>query len=148
MKYIGVYSVDAEPMNLGEYNTFRGWTIPADEDTTKEGYKIENDGYTSWRPKEVFEKQFLPLTDPEGNKIVEADVANFVKSKEASIWRDKTTVLHVTLKNGFIMTEASSCVDPANYNGEIGINICLERIQNKVWELLGFLLQCAKNGVK
>lgn len=58
-KYIGVKMIDAEPMNLGEYNKFRGWEIPSDEIPEKEGYRVVYpDGYVSWSPKEVFEEAY------------------------------------------------------------------------------------------
>jgi len=54
-KYLGV----AEPMSLGEYNKFKGWTIPKNEDPETEGYKVKySDGYISWSPREVFEKSY------------------------------------------------------------------------------------------
>lgn len=53
----------------------------------------------------------------------------------------KTTIVHCTLPNGFIIVESSSCVDPANYNEELGHNICMQRIENKLWELEGYKLQ-------
>ena len=28
--YIGIKKVEAEPMNRGDYNKYRGWTIPED----------------------------------------------------------------------------------------------------------------------
>lgn len=54
---------------------------------------------------------------------------------------DKCTVVSVKLKNGFVLTESSACVDKANYNVEIGKKACLERIKNKLWELEGYYLQ-------
>lgn len=54
---------------------------------------------------------------------------------------DKCTVVSVKLKNGFVLTESSACVDKANYNLEIGTKACLERIRNKLWELEGYFLQ-------
>lgn len=54
---------------------------------------------------------------------------------------DKTTFVCVTLPNGFVLTHSSSCVDPKNYNKEIGKEICLEKIKDKIWELEGYLLQ-------
>lgn len=54
----------------------------------------------------------------------------------------KTTVVTAKLPNGFVIVESSSCVDPANYNQDIGYEICMERIRNKVWELEGYVLQC------
>ncbi len=53
---------------------------------------------------------------------------------------DKVTVVNVKLINGFVLTEASGAVDPANYSEEIGKEICLERIRNKLWELEGYTL--------
>jgi hypothetical protein len=34
-KYMGIKLISAEPMNLGDYNIFRGWTIPKNEDPKK-----------------------------------------------------------------------------------------------------------------
>ena len=59
----------------------------------------------------------------------------------------KTTIASAKLPNGFVIVESSSCVDPANYSEEMGAKICRERIKNKIWELLGFLLATAKNGI-
>lgn len=53
----------------------------------------------------------------------------------------KCTIVTAKLPNGFILTESSACVDPANYDVEIGKEICLNRIANRVWELEGYLLQ-------
>lgn len=61
---------------------------------------------------------------------------------------DKTTVVQATCKNGFTIIDGSACVDPNNFNMEIGKECCMEHIKDKVWKLLGFLLQSAKNGFK
>ena len=53
----------------------------------------------------------------------------------------KTTICTCVLPNGFIIVESSSCVDPANYDEEIGRSICVDRIRSKVWELEGYVLQ-------
>ena len=56
-KYIGIKVVEAKPLTLGFYNEYRGWTIPADEDPTTEGYLVKYpDGYESWCPKGQFEE--------------------------------------------------------------------------------------------
>lgn len=54
---------------------------------------------------------------------------------------EKTTIVTCQLQNGFIIVESSSCVDPVNYDFEIGYNICIDRIKNKLWELEGYCLQ-------
>jgi hypothetical protein len=57
----------------------------------------------------------------------------------------KTTVVHATLPNGWEMIESSSCVDPSTYDHCVGVNICLDKIRSRVWELEGYLLQNATN---
>jgi len=57
--YFGTKQLEAVPMTLGDYNTHRGWTIPDDEDPTKQGYLVKyEDGYLSWSPKEIFEAAY------------------------------------------------------------------------------------------
>ena len=45
------------------------------------------------------------------------------------------------MKNGFTLRESTTCVDPRNYNENIGKEICLKRLEEKVWFLLGYTLQ-------
>lgn len=54
---------------------------------------------------------------------------------------EKTTVVCATLPSGFEIVESSSCVDPANYDHEIGKQICMKRIEDKMWMLEGYCLQ-------
>jgi hypothetical protein len=146
-KYIGIKLVQAEPMNQKTFEeTIKQKNFPEDWPNPL-GYKIVYpDGYISWSPKEVFEKAYMQIGD--NNTIIETNVNDFVKNIDYSKWGDKTTVAHATLANGFIITESSSCVDPANFNMDIGSNICRENIYNRVWKHLGFLLQCALKGIK
>lgn len=52
-----------------------------------------------------------------------------------------TTYVTIRMKNGFTLRESTTCVDPENYNEEIGKEICLKRLEDKVWLLLGYQLQ-------
>lgn len=54
---------------------------------------------------------------------------------------DKCTVVSCQLPNGFVITESSACVSPENYDEEMGKEICLGKIKDKVWELEAYLLQ-------
>lgn len=59
-QYIGTKIVKAEPMTRGDYNNYRGWQIPADEDPTDEGYLMEyENGHEQWLPKEMFEADYI-----------------------------------------------------------------------------------------
>ena len=51
------------------------------------------------------------------------------------------TYVTVRMKNGFTLRESTTCVDPANYSEEIGKEICLRKIEDKVWFLLEYALQ-------
>ena len=51
------------------------------------------------------------------------------------------TYVTVRMKNGFTLRESTTCVDPANYNEEIGKEICLKKNEDKIWFLLGYQLQ-------
>ena len=152
-KYIGVKLIEAEEMVLGEYNKYRGWQIPKDEDPAKKGYLVVYpDGYVSWSPKEIFEKAYMKIIP---NPRLKTDVSisqqmvdEFIKEVNVSTIGEKTTLVRCVLVNGFEIIEASACVDPDNYSEEIGGEVCLNKIKDKIWNLLGFLLQCGVNGVK
>ena len=57
-------------------------------------------------------------------------------------------MVRCVLVNGFEIVESSACVDPLNYNERMGTEICMEKIKDKIWYLLGFLLQTAWKGIK
>lgn len=72
-QYIGVKLINAKPMTRIEYNNFRGWELPADENGNDEGFLVEYldggkanteayEGYVSWSPKDVFEKAYGETT--------------------------------------------------------------------------------------
>lgn len=152
-KYIGTKLIEAEPMTRGDYNKYRGWAIPADENPADEGYLIRySDSYVSWSPKEVFDKAYLVVDDnenlPSGVSIGQKMVDEFVSYTETTTLGERTTVVRCVLRNGFEIVESSSCVDPKNYSEEIGREICTNKIKDKIWELLGFLLQTAWHGIK
>ena len=78
------------------------------------------------------------------NTVTEAQINKMID--EASITCMtldlKTTIVKVTLKNGWVMVESSSCVDPDNYDEKIGKEICISRIKEELWKLEGYRLQC------
>ncbi len=120
-----------------------------DGSIAKAGYAVVYpDGYKSWSPEDVFEKAYLSMGQDNINKITQQMVDDFINDTcVTSKMGEKTTVVMATLRNGFIIVESSTCVDSDNYDEKIGTDICLSRIKNKVWELLGFLLQTARYGI-
>lgn len=70
-KYIGTKVIIAEAMSRLAYNEYRGWSLPANENGSDEGYLVEykdggkpnvagRDGYVSWSPKEQFDNAYRP----------------------------------------------------------------------------------------
>lgn len=58
-RYIGTKIIKAEPMTRGDYNKYRGWQIPVDEEPTEKGYLVKySDGYESWTPLKQFEEAY------------------------------------------------------------------------------------------
>ena len=159
-KYLGVKLVEAIPAirRTVEDSTF----VHAERDAVSDenfdkyirqpnkaewGYKVTYaNGYESFCPKAEFEKANIKVGD--NNTIEEHNINEFIASYDVSQWGEKTTVVHATLVNGFIITESSSCVDPANFDMSIGEGICKEHIHNKLWSMLGFMLQTGLKGVK
>ena len=159
-QYIGTKIVKAEPAYRcmdGSGNvviTTRPEEAFPNYPSVEDGYRIRYpDGYASWSPKETFEKAYLPLSTNQDLKtdlpsISEAMVEDFIAETWTTTLGDKTTVVRALLRNGFEIVEASSCVSAENYDEDMGREICLRKIKDKVWMLLGFLLQTAVNGVK
>lgn len=76
------------------------------------------------------------------NTVTEKQISELIAKSEIKVETvyGKVTVVNCKLPNGFVITEASGAVDPANYDETIGKEICMERITNKLWELEGYAL--------
>lgn len=61
--YIGTKIINAKPMTRGEYNQFRGWDLPSDEDANDPGYLVQySDTYVSWSPQDVFDQAYREVS--------------------------------------------------------------------------------------
>jgi hypothetical protein len=158
-QYIGTKLIEAEPAYRvrRDNGNFAITDDPAklfpSYPSVEEGYRVRYpDGYESWSPKEVFERAYLPM---ETNKELRTDkpsisqemVDNFIVETWTQTAGDKTTIVRALLRNGFELVEASSCVSQENYDEKMGRDICMRKIRDRVWYLLGFLLQTAVHGV-
>lgn len=83
------------------------------------------------------------MSDIKKTSIIQEDIDKLLQEAEVGVAtvHEKCTMVSVKLKNGFIITDSSACVDPANYDVETGFDICMEHIANKLWELEGYALQ-------
>ena len=95
--YIGRKRIKAMPMNKLEYNMYRGWELPVDEDGSDNGYLVEyldggranhpdHTGYISWSPKEVFDNAYKIAESWEDRVKIELDELNIkIRDLDAAI---------------------------------------------------------------
>jgi len=87
-RFIGTKEINAIPMNRLDYNEFRGWVLPADENGADEGYLVEYvdggaanmkeyEGYVSWLHKDVFDRAYTNK-----NAMSFGDAIHFLKNGE------------------------------------------------------------------
>ena len=116
--HIGTKQVTAQPMTRQAYNDYRGWTLPADEDGTDEGYLVEyldggkpnhpaHAGYISWSPKAQFDAAYRPTTGMTFGLAIEAMKAG--KRVARAGWNGKGMWLC------FVDAEGGWCVPNKNY---------------------------------
>ena len=78
-KYIGTKQIEAKPMTRGDYNAYRGWTIPENENPNDAGYIVKySDNYVSWSPKKQFEEAYREIgTNPLMDSVILMQSNNF-----------------------------------------------------------------------
>ena len=76
-----------------------------------------------------------------GNSVTLEEVENAIKEVEYVTLGRKVTVCHLTLKNGHEVIGMSACVDPNNFNENIGRKIAFEDATKEVWKHMGSILQ-------
>lgn len=84
-------------------------------------------------------ENFEKVEEKVENNIVEAIdyIEELINHSQINITKvfDKCTIVAVKLPNGFVIVESSSCVDPEDYDEEIGVEICLSRIKMRIAEM-------------
>ena len=137
-KYIGTKLIEAEKATLAEAQALKTGACDTIEEARKRfggsddgnpGYVVKYpDGYISWSPKDVFEKSYMQVQ--ENPKLISG-----ISIGEHMV-------------NDFISYIETSTVDAQNYDQKLGEEICVKKIKDKIWYLLGFLLQTAWHGIK
>lgn len=76
--------------------------------------------------------------------VTKEQIQEIMENSEFEVFHkvfDKQCLVVAKLPNGFTVVGESACVDPNNYDEEIGFNLAKSRIENKIWELEGYKLQ-------
>lgn len=117
-KYIGVKLINATPMDRAQYNIYRGWQLPADEDGSDPGFLVEyldggkanmpdRAGYVSWSPADVFQRAYRQCSGLTFGLAIEALKAGQRVARAG--WNGKGMWLCLTLSIHDIPRQGTSC---------------------------------------
>ena len=73
-------------------------------------------------------------------KLTIEDIGNVIINDEYVV-NGTLTICILTLKNGFKVTGESACIEPEEFDAEIGKEIAYQAALIKVWMLEGYLLK-------
>jgi len=74
-------------------------------------------------------------------KVTKDSVEAKISKVDYLVLPDSTvTICNITLHNGYSVRGESACVDPRNFNIEIGKGLAYKEAFNKLWPLEGYLL--------
>ena len=146
-KFIGVKLIEAVAMTAGQARE-KGYRVNQNCINDTAGYEVTYEGgYKSWSPADVFEKSYYKLADVDGNAITDKDVKGFIKQIDNVKVGAKTTNTTLTCLTGFEVHGQASCVNPDDFDINVGANYAQIKAEDKIWEGLGFVLQWAKYGL-
>jgi hypothetical protein len=102
-QFIGVKLIHAKPMTRLEYNVYRGWDLPTDENPDDPGFLVEyldggkantpdHAGYVSWSPEDVFNRAYKPTDGMSFGLAVEAMKQGFKVARAG--WNGKGMFLY------------------------------------------------------
>lgn len=127
-KFIGTKMVIATPMNRQQYNDYRDWPLPDDEDGADEGYLVEytdggkpnhpnHTGYISWSPKEQFDAAYRPTDGLTFGLAIEA--LKLGKRVARSSWDSNTWLILTSNRIIKAFTDGSMSFGVQVSNGEL-----------------------------
>lgn len=73
-------------------------------------------------------------------RVTKEYIESRVKETTFTRFSETVTICQITLDNGYSVRGESACVNPENYNQEIGERIAHDNAFNKLWPMFGFLL--------
>lgn len=76
----------------------------------------------------------------EKNRVPVAHVKDVIRHSEIE-FEDfgSCTICKAKLPNGYTVVTTSGCIDPDNYDGQVGREICLRHLEDEVWRLEGYV---------
>jgi hypothetical protein len=141
-QFIGVKLIHAKPMTRAEYNAYRGWELPANENGSDAGFLVEyldggkantpdHAGYVSWSPEDVFNCAYKPTDGMSFGLAVEAMKQGFKVSREG--WNGKGMFLYYVGADYYpVKTEAAKSFYGLNSMVPYRAYIAMKTVTNEV----------------
>ena len=109
-------------------------------------FKFGNGMHMGCMSADEFEKYFVKYEEPKIKvaKFVNPElVEDIMNSSKVIVHKvfDKCTVVACKLPSGFVIVESSACVNPDDYDEDMGVEICLNRILEKIYEMEAYRIQ-------
>ena len=73
-------------------------------------------------------------------KVTKASITDKIADVKFLQFDETTIICGITMKNGYGVRGESACVDPRNFDMEIGKGLAYEHAFNELWHLEGYLL--------
>lgn len=87
---------------------------------------------------------------PNDNRVTQEQIEDLLNSAETQehVFWNKELVVSYRLSNGFTVTGRGACVDPANFDPEIGRQVARRQVEDQLWQLEGYRkqLELAESG--
>lgn len=82
------------------------------------------------------------------NKVTPEKIKALLDNAETqeTIFWNKELVVSFKLESGFTVTGRGACVDPKNFDIELGRKVAREDAENQLWKLEGYRLQLSMSG--
>ena len=81
------------------------------------------------------------IADQPYEKVTKEGIDKKIVKESYLVLPDSTvTICNLVLENGFSVRGESACVDPRNFNMEIGKQLAHRDAYSKIWQLEGYLL--------
>lgn len=73
-------------------------------------------------------------------RVTKEAMEDRIESVTYNRFSETVTICQINLDNGYSVRGESACVNPENYNSDIGNRIAYDNAFQKLWPLFGFLL--------
>lgn len=80
-----------------------------------------------------------------GLRLTPQDIDALIKSE--AYWvvpLTTTTICALTLKSGYVVVGKSACVEPSNFDADMGRKIAFDDARNQIWALEGYRLSARR----